>query len=371
MKSKIRFGIIGCGDIANSAYLPEITRQAELIATCDVIEERARRTKEAWGARDCTANAGELIFRDDVDAVVICSAHGCHAEYAIAAARAGKHIVVQKPMATTTAEADRVVEAVRHAGVKAVVEPAPHLRPTYRKALELLEGGAIGRPLYFLANLVMGSPVYGSFYLEKGGGGPLYGIAVYSISVLTYLFGPARRVIGSGIRGFESRSLFDPELITESITQDGYDKSWSSGSERALEVEQGACDNTTTILQFSPRFHGVVNANYTTFSGPSPREFDIYGTEGSISFGPEAPLTVVTTRDGKSRAFNFDEGEESEASIVPRCRRALSHLISCIQNDTEPEPSVEWGRHVSEILIGSEKSAESGKAIDLTSSFCI
>ena len=364
----VRFAVIGCGDIANNAYLPAITSQAELTGVCDTLEERALRTRETWRARVGTTDADELLDRDDVDAVGICSAHASHAGYAIAAAQAGKHFIVQKPMSTTLEDAARVVEAVRSTGVKAVAEPAPHLRPTYRKAREVIESGAIGRPLYFIANHAMGSPVYGSFYLEKEGGGPLYGIAVYSISVLTYLFGPARHVTGSGIHAFESQDLFHPDLMTHSITEDGYDQPWGSGAERSLQVEQAACDNTTTILQFDPRFHGVVNANYTTFAGPPQRNFDIYGTGGAISFGPEAPLTVVSN-SGKGASYNFDEAGESEGSIQARSRRAVAHLISCIRNDTEPGPSVEWGRHVSEILIGSEVSAETGQAIKLHSRF--
>ncbi len=380
--TEIRFAVIGCGDIANNAYLPLICEHAELVATCDSIAERAHNSKAAWGAQDAYTEPQDVLNRNDVDAIVISSAHDTHADLVIAASQAGKHLLIQKPLAVGMDEAHAAVSEVRRAGVKAVVEPSPQLRPVYRKAHEIVAQGVIGRPLYFIAEQAMGPPSYGEFYFRKRGGGPLYGIAIYALAALTHLFGPAKRVIGAGVKSFPHQDIVLPEIMTQSVSTEGYDQPWSSCPPKEMEVEQGACDSTFTILHFDETFFGCVASNYVTSHGPTPRGIRIFGTEGTLCIEAETPLSVLR-REGTLRSsplsviatgksadeFSFDDEDGPEPEIVSRSRNSLLHLIDCIHNDTDPLPTVEWGRHICEIIAASEASAEDGRARELTTTF--
>jgi len=112
-------GVIGCGGIANGAHLPNYKRnpRVQVVAVADVDRERARATAERWKVDAYYEDYRELLARDDVEAVSITTPVFAHAEPALAAMRAGKHVLCEKPIARTLAEADAMVEASRQAGV--------------------------------------------------------------------------------------------------------------------------------------------------------------------------------------------------------------------------------------------------------------
>jgi len=137
--STISLGLIGCGGLANVhgecvAGIPE----ARFIAYADIREEAARAFLDKFGGEYATADVAKLLADDRIDAVYICTRHDSHAQLAIAAARAGKHIFIEKPLALTLADCEAMAEEVAKAGV--VLMPAYKLRfyPLIRKAHEFL-----------------------------------------------------------------------------------------------------------------------------------------------------------------------------------------------------------------------------------------
>ena len=141
---RIKCGVVGCGVIANDVYLPTLRDKADLVATCDIIEERANRSMELWGARECYNNIDNMLRKADVEAVFILTAMGTHALLAAKAARAGKHVLIQKPFATNIRDAEVALRAVKKARVKALVEPNVQMSPLYLKAKGILDEGTIG-----------------------------------------------------------------------------------------------------------------------------------------------------------------------------------------------------------------------------------
>ena len=142
----MRIGLLGCGVIAYWAHLRALgrLRGATLAAAADP-DPRARERASRVAHVPIYAGADELLARGDVDAVVICVPTHLHAELAVAAALRGKHFYLEKPIATTAAEAARVIEAAETAGVTGVIGFNRRLHPLYEQARSILATGRIGR----------------------------------------------------------------------------------------------------------------------------------------------------------------------------------------------------------------------------------
>jgi predicted dehydrogenase len=145
-RARPRIGLIGCGAIASNVHLPLLAgmREAELVMVADP-DPRARDRATAIGGVPAVADARSVLERADIDAVVICTANAQHASMAIAAAQAGKHIYLEKPIATTAEDAAAAVAAVERAGVIAAVGFNRRFHPAMRQARALIAAGAIGR----------------------------------------------------------------------------------------------------------------------------------------------------------------------------------------------------------------------------------
>jgi len=197
----IRIGLIGCGKIAQAHIrgYQEAPDLAQVVVCCDEWSaELAQATAQDLNAA-ATTRWQDVIERSDVDAVSICMPHFLHAEIAIAAADAGKHVLVEKPMGMNLAESRRMVEAVEAADTVLMAGQNQRFMAEHRQIKELLDQGAIGRvvAVRFDCNQFL-KRMYpeGSwmFSKEKTGGGMVICTAVHKLDLLRYLFGEIARV---------------------------------------------------------------------------------------------------------------------------------------------------------------------------------
>lgn len=146
MSTPVRIGLLGCGSVACDQHLPALRRMAGAVVVGLADPDPAARSRAAGLAKgaDVHAHAGELLGRSDVDAVVVAAPTRLHAELAAAAAGAGKHVYVEKPLATSEPDAIRVLEEVARSGVTAAVGFNRRSHPVYEQARQLLEAGRIG-----------------------------------------------------------------------------------------------------------------------------------------------------------------------------------------------------------------------------------
>jgi len=375
----VRCGIVGCGVVAHEAYFPVISKVADLVATCDLVEARAKRSMELWGGREYYTDFDEMLEESEVEAVFILTGMGSHGKLVVKAARAAKHVLVQKPLATNMEDADASVDAVRKAGVKALVEPFTQENPLYVKAKGVLDSGTIGRALWFRAGLGRDAPTWGGeTFFTKEAGGPLFDLGVYPISALTFLLGPARKVVGMATTSISERPLMSEEAFTKHLTAPEYEGFFAAARRYPLssKVKVTAMDNTFTLMHMAGGNLGVVISNFVTPSGLSygePRRelpnIEIYGEKGAMFFGGTAPLTVWAPEDLPDSQGRLVKSTWESSGRWRYTEASIKHLIDCITNDKEPLASVEWGRHVSEIMIRSIESSRTGKAIELATSF--
>ena len=146
MPKPLRIGVIGTGSIAAGAHLPAIAKLRgllELVAVADVRPEVARFVGQTYGV-DAYEDYRELLARDDVDLVDICTPEFLHAEQTIAAAEAGKHVHCEKPMASSVAEADAMIAACRRAGVRLMIGHSRRFTPRYIQIKAAIDAGEVG-----------------------------------------------------------------------------------------------------------------------------------------------------------------------------------------------------------------------------------
>lgn len=151
---RIGFGVIGAGLFGeNHALVYSRLPGVELIAVCDQNEERAREVAERYGARAHYTDYAQLLAESDISAVSIATPDFAHSEIALAAAQAGKHILCEKPLATTVEEAQSIVDAAKRAGVKLMVDFHNRANPPFVAARDSVRDGTIGTPAYGYARL--------------------------------------------------------------------------------------------------------------------------------------------------------------------------------------------------------------------------
>lgn len=197
----IRIGLIGCGKIAQAHIhgYRAASDLARVVICCDEWSaELAQSTADSLGA-DATTRWQDVIERSDVDAISLCMPHHMHRDIAVAAAEAGKHVLVEKPMAMNLAEARQMVEAAERAGIVLMAGQNQRFMEEHRQIKQLIDDGAIGRvvAVRFDCNQFL-KRMYpeGSwmFSKEKTGGGMVICTSVHKLDLLRYLFGEIARV---------------------------------------------------------------------------------------------------------------------------------------------------------------------------------
>jgi predicted dehydrogenase len=344
MASPVRLGVIGLGSVS-SKYLRLADQlrcrgEVELIVACDVNEERCYDVSEKYGFSEFTRDYEKILGHADVDLVVILAPMQVHGQYAREALTAGKHVLVEKPMATTLDEAAKLVEMAKTS--KGMLMCAPHiiLSETYQAIWRRLRAGDIGAP--YLARALYGwaGPWWGKWFYETGGG-PTFDLGVYNVTSLTGLLGPAKRVTAMAGTAIPERIVED-ERIT-------------------VKTE----DNLQLLMDFGNSVFGVVTTGFTIQQYRTPA-IEIYGSSGTIQmmgddWDPEG-YELWQNQVGAWQVFG-------ETDPAWPWTDGLRHMVECIQAGVKPRNTPEHAYHVTEIMIRALESGRDGQARMIDSTF--
>lgn len=384
MGRTLRAGLIGCGSLSLIGILPQLAEpdakeRLELVAVCDVNAQRARETAERFGIPDAYADASELIARDDVDLVLIITSIEYHYPLAMEALHAGKHVYVQKTMATTYAEARQMVETARQRGLTLVAAPGQMLAPAMQAMKQMVASGALG-DVYWAWGSTGGwyhdeptrrgegalGAVDPSWYYRPAGG-PLRDVTVYVLHSLTGVLGPAQRVTAMS-------SIRTPE------------RHWR---DKIIPVEVD--DNSLLLIDFGGATFGLAGG-HASKTGQLLQwgAMGIYGSGGAIETLDIEPLSGHPTRLSIAcRAGAPEEAglrrdadgayvittwlpyvDETHAQIPePHVYADILHAVDCIEQGTAPLVSGEHGAHVVEIIEKGYLAAQTGQTQELESRF--
>lgn len=199
MSRRLRIAQIGAGGIgAFHAARTVQVEGAELAAIVDLDETRAAAMQERFGIADRYTDFREALKRDDIDIVNICLPTWLHEEVVVEAARAGKHILCEKPMTLTLDSAERMLEAVEKAGVTMMVAFCRRFDNEWLKVRELLQGGALGDSLLWRSVHSIHGANGISWFVQKGRGeGPLMDGAIHNYDFARFMWGEAEMVFAS------------------------------------------------------------------------------------------------------------------------------------------------------------------------------
>jgi predicted dehydrogenase len=191
---KLKVGIIGCGFIANGKHLPSLARMedVEVVAFCDLIIEKAQTSAKKYGTPDALIclDYHDVFARQDIDVIHVCTPNSSHAEITVAALKSGKHVMCEKPMAKTAAEAKAMLDAANLTGKKLTIGYQNRFREDSLFMKSLCESGDLGE-VYFakaFATRRRGVPTWGVFMdKEKQGGGPLIDLATHALDLTLWM----------------------------------------------------------------------------------------------------------------------------------------------------------------------------------------
>ena len=195
MAEKLRIGIIGCGGIANGKHMPALSRQkdkADMVAFCDIIEQRAIDARAKYGTPDCKVYTDyrELLADSSIDVVHVLTPNRSHSEITVAALEAGKHVMCEKPMAINSIEAQKMLDAAKRTGKKLTIGYQTRNRQDAVYLKQLVDDGMFGDIYYAKATALRrrAVPTWGVFLNEyEQGGGPLIDIGTHALDLTLWV----------------------------------------------------------------------------------------------------------------------------------------------------------------------------------------
>lgn len=357
MSKKLRIGIIGCGGIANGKHLPSLkaTGRAELVAFCDIILERAKSAAKAFGAAEAKVyeDYRELLKDASIDVVHVCTPNKSHAQISIDALHAGKHVMCEKPMAKTAADARRMVAAARETGKKLTISYQNRQKPESLYLKSVIDRGDLG-DIYFAESYALrrrGTPTWGVFLKEEEqGGGPLIDIGTHSLDLTLWMMDnyKPRMVVGTTYKKLPNPDCanlwggWDPKQHTVEDSAFGF-----------LVMEDGA----TVILKSSWALNTIepVPEGSTMLCGTKAGA----QIKNGLSINKdEFGRLVDIYPDMKSGGVAYFDGVEETPAI-----REANCWLDAIEQDLEPVVTPEQACVVSEILEAIYESARTGEPV--------
>lgn len=328
----IRYAVVGLGHIAQTAVLPAF-RHARNSTLAALVSNDPKKLAQLGRRYDVDLvysydEYDECLRSGRVDAVYIALPNNLHREYAVRAARAGVHVLCEKPMAVTEAECRAMIRAARENKVKLMIAYRLHFEAANLEAVEIVKSGKLGEPRLF--HSVFGMQVKDGNIRTKDalGGGPLYDLGVYCINAARYLF------------------QAEPyEVLAASA---------SSDDPRFKEIDE----MTSAILRFPEDRLAIFTSS---FGSTDESMYEVAGTRGKLRVEPAYEYAMglkhELTVDGKTKERRFSKRDQFAPELI--------YFSNSIQKNIPPEPSGEEGLADVKIIEALYRSAETGKAVRL------
>lgn len=337
-------GIIGCGKIAQVRHIPEYAGhpQARLSGFYDLNQERARELAEKWGGK-AYSSWEEMLADPGIDAVSVCVANNAHAQLSIAALRAGKHVLCEKPMATTLADCEAMVAAARESGKFLMIGQNQRLTKAHQKARELVENGTLGKILTFRTTFGHGGPETWSvdpgkntwfFDKSKAAMGAMADLGIHKTDLIQYLLGQTVVETTAKVTTLDKRGA-DGQLI-------------------------GVDDNAICIYRMSGGAMGTMTASWT-FYGAEDNSTVLYGTKGILRIydDPAYSLKLITA-EGEKVLYELEAIQTNDNQTKSG---VIDCFMDCLVNNTPPAISGQSVLTAMRAVFASLESSETGKSV--------
>ena len=340
----INVGIIGTGGIATNQHMPALEKQPDvkILAVCDVNEESAKKAAERFNVNHIFSDYKKLLEMDEIDAVHVCTPNFLHMPPAVEALNAGKHVMVEKPIARNAVEGAQMVEAARKNKKKLMVAQNMRFDGASQTLKRFIDAGALGE-IYFSRVWALrrrGIPSWGVFTdKEKQGGGPLIDIGVHILDLTLYLMGHPKPITCSG------------QAFTKIGNTPGHVGVWGPWDYKNYTVEDYAAgfvrlDNGASI---------VIESSFAANIGEDKFTAALLGTKGGAE---TSPLRIFGEENG-----TLLDTTPVHIPMVNAYEAEVRGFYDAIQNDTEPPVTGEQALNVMKILDGIYTSSETGREV--------
>ena len=326
--SKVRFAVIGAGWISQEAFLPAVrqTGNAEVTALVSGDAGKARRLADFYGISD-VYNYGEfdaMAASGKVDAVYVATPNSSHCEYAVRAARHGLHALVEKPLATSVEDAERMIAAAKAAGVLLATAYRLHNDPATLRVAEMIRSGVIGDARFFSSTFTFQSAPDNHRLKASHWGGPLQDLGVYCLNAARHVFGE------------------NPQRVSCL-------PSFGHNDPRFKEVEEGVA----VTLEFS---RGRIAQFYAGFGADALDWFQVAGTKGSITLHNAYRFAVPR----RLTLLQNDEAQITDFAETDNFSGMTAYFADCIQKGEAPLADGAEGLADMAAMIAIEAAGKSG-----------
>lgn len=349
----VRVGVIGSGLIARLAHVPGYKAcGAEIVAIADLVEERADQLATDFNIPGVYTDYNELLARTDIDAISVCVPNHLHKEVTIAALKAGKHVLCEKPMAMSVEEAHQMLSVSEETGKILMLGFNNRFRSDVQRLRKLIQGGELGDIYYAKTGYVRrrGTP-FGWFTVKnESGGGPVIDIGVHVIDMTRYLMGNPRpiSVMAATYQKFRRYELMDSTAWCSSDVRDGY----RTGEE--FDVE----DLATAMIRFENGATMTVDVSWAANIGVRDQIYShLYGVKAGAQLTPN--LMIYGEQDGmlKDTLINtVDKNSHTEE---------IRHFVSCVESGGQPITTARHGLEIQQILDAIYESARLGRSVEI------
>ncbi|MGB9682321.1 MAG: Gfo/Idh/MocA family protein [bacterium] len=348
-KKTIRVGVIGVGKIAEVRHIPEYlsNKSVEMVALADIDTVQLKEIGAKFNISSLYTDYKEMLKKERLDAVSVCTPNYLHASMTIDALNEGINVLVEKPMATSLEEADKMIEAAKKNKKILMVDHNQRLAPGHQIGKKILESGILGK--VYTVRTVFGhsgpefwSPRGKWFFSKKEAfAGVMADLGVHKVDVVRWLLGREVKRIAAFGATFEKKA----------------------------DVE----DNGVAIMEFENGTLGILQVSWTLKPGEDNSTI-FYCEKGMLKLftDPERPV-IVSLREKGDFMAGFAKGEMS-FSLPPMQTNEvggqfssgiIDYFVDCILKNEKPFISGEEGRKAMEIVIGILRSAETGKVVEL------
>jgi UDP-N-acetylglucosamine 3-dehydrogenase len=340
--TKIKIGVIGCGSIARHRHLPEyaLNDQVEMVAVCDVISSRAEEIADKYGAKAYT-DFHEMLLDPNVEAVSVCTPNYLHASISIAALNAGKHVLCEKPMATSKKEAEEMIKAAEANGKKLMIGHNQRFVPAHVKAKEWINEGKLGK-------------IY-SFRTTFGHAGP----ETWSVDGTdSWFFKKSQAFIGAmGDLGVHKADLLRYILGEEIVEVAAF---VGTLAKQPSDVD----DNAVCILKTETGIVGTLTASWSYVSKEDNSTI-IYGEKGILRLEDDPEYSLIAQyQNGEVEKFALgkiqsnDDGGQNNSHVI-------EHFVESILNDEPLLVNGLEGMKSLNVILAAMESQETKKVVSL------
>jgi len=342
--NKIKIGIIGCGGIARAAHIPSYLKipEVELVACVDIVKEKAEETAKTFNIPHWYTDYREMLEKEDLDGVSICTPNIFHKEQAIESMKAGAHVLVEKPAATTLKDAYEMVQTAKKYNKVLVVGFQNRFNPKTLYLKKLVEEGVLGEIYYVKAKYLRrrGIPNWGVFIKKDlQGGGALIDVGVHVIDLALYLIGFPTPVSVTG----KTYTKFgrNPEVAKRG--------GWKP---EEFTVE----DLAVGLVKFENGLTMLIEASWALNLRDNEVNVELYGTKAGVSYNPlevykefngvlvnESPIIMQKVNTQYMKVLKFIESIKTGKSLYTPGREILitQAIIEAIYKPSETGKEVE------------------------------